>query len=97
MMFTLLMGLRYSCTHFGKCIVIAVVTATCLHECTRVSICGNSNCSNSNFKYQLYKSCIVIVQYNNIIIYVVCIYKAISGNIVLCMYITTIHHYNVFM
>ena len=94
MMFTLLMGQRYLCTHFGKCIVIAVVTAACLHVCTQVSIC---NSSNSNFKYQLYKSCIVVVHAIECTIHVVCIYKAISGSIILCMYITTIHRCSMFM
>ena len=64
----MLMDLRYLCTHFGKSIIVAVVTITCVHVCTQVSICRHS--SNSNFKCQLYKSCIVVVHVVCIIIYI---------------------------
>ena len=64
----MLMDLRYSCTHCGKSIIVAVVTVTCLHVCTQVSIYRHS--SNSNFKCQLYKSCIVVVHVVCIIIYI---------------------------
>ena len=48
----MLMYLRYSCIHFGKSIVTAIITVTCLRICTQVSICRHS--SNSNFKCQLH-------------------------------------------